>query len=250
MREVTFKEFAQLAKRRGHTVDSLTDLFRGKIEDAREFFERVLSCRYKGEDRSNAVIPYRSVIEFYRQDCHFFMDLNPKQRLCACGCSQPVFDRKKWAKPGCRKRTQQQESETVIFASASVSFIDVKVGQKQPMATLPLTERFEANFQAVGQAGRVRGSVYHWRICRHGRGGRRRSDNNSAAALHGRIAWLLRGTIFLVFRVGFLPNDEGSAQTGLNLPVRQMPRLNGDQGQSCNATRYCCFKFLHGGSVT
>jgi hypothetical protein len=119
VREVTFKEFAHLAKRRGHTVDSLTDLFRGKIEDPREFFDRVLSCRYKGEDRSTVVIPYRSVIEFYRQDCHFFMDLNPKQRLCACGCGLPVFDRKKWAKPGCRKRTQREQSVTEFFAEAS-----------------------------------------------------------------------------------------------------------------------------------
>lgn len=106
--EVTLGEFAQLAKRRGHTVDSLADSFRGKIEDPREFFERVMSCRYKGEGRSDVVIPYRSVIEFYRQDCRFFKDLNPKQRLCACGCGQPVFDRKKWAKPGCRKKTQRE----------------------------------------------------------------------------------------------------------------------------------------------
>lgn len=119
MREVTLREFAQLAKRRGHTVDSLTDLFRGKIEDPREFFERVMSCRYKGEDRSNVVIPYRSVIDVYRQDCHFLKDLNPRHRLCACGCGQPVFDRKKWAKPACRKKTQRRESVTANFAFAS-----------------------------------------------------------------------------------------------------------------------------------
>jgi hypothetical protein len=117
--EVTLGEFAQLAKRRGHTVDSLTDAFRGKIEDPREFFERIMSCRYKGEDRSDVVIPYRSVIEFYRRDCHFFKDLNPNHRLCACGCGQPVFDRKKWAKPGCRKKTQRQESVTANFGFVS-----------------------------------------------------------------------------------------------------------------------------------
>jgi hypothetical protein len=52
------------------TVDDLVDLFRGKIEDPREFFERVMSCKSKlngrYEDRTDVVIPYRSVIEFYQ----------------------------------------------------------------------------------------------------------------------------------------------------------------------------------------
>jgi hypothetical protein len=106
--EVTFEDFMQVAKRRGHTPESLAALFRGKIEEPRDFFERAMSCRYHGEDRSNVVIPYRSVIEFYLQDCHFFKDLNPGQRLCACGCGLPVFDRKKWASDGCRKKVQRE----------------------------------------------------------------------------------------------------------------------------------------------
>ena len=60
MREITFKDFMQVAKRRGHTPESLASLFRGKIDEPREFFERVMSCRHKGEDRNNVVIPYRS----------------------------------------------------------------------------------------------------------------------------------------------------------------------------------------------
>lgn len=59
-------------KNRSHDVDDLVDLFRGKIEEPREFFDRVMSCqaRVNGrlEDRSQVVIPYRSVIEFYRQE--------------------------------------------------------------------------------------------------------------------------------------------------------------------------------------
>jgi hypothetical protein len=57
MREVTLKDFAAVAKR-GLTVESLADRFRGKIENPSEFFERVMTCRYKGEDRSGVVIPY------------------------------------------------------------------------------------------------------------------------------------------------------------------------------------------------
>jgi len=105
--EVTFKDFAMLAMKRGHTSASLAELFRGKVEDPRELFERVMSCRYKGEDRSEVVIPYRSVIEFYRQELHYFQDSHDDHRRCACGCGAPVFDRKKWATPACKKRMQR-----------------------------------------------------------------------------------------------------------------------------------------------
>jgi hypothetical protein len=107
MREVTFKDFAPVARKRGHTAKSLADRFRRKIEDTSEFCERVMTCRYKGEDRSLVVIPYRSVIEFYNEELHYFQDSNQKHRQCACGCGQPVFDRKKWATPACKKRIQR-----------------------------------------------------------------------------------------------------------------------------------------------
>ncbi len=106
------------AKAQAHG-DDLVEIFRGKIEEPREFFERVMSCRYHGEDRSDVVIPYRSVIEFYRQDCHFYKDVNPKHKGCACGCGRPVFDRQKWASPGCRKRAQREQSVTANFAEAT-----------------------------------------------------------------------------------------------------------------------------------
>jgi hypothetical protein len=107
MREVTFKDFAALAKKRGHTAESLADRFRGKIENASEFFERVMTCRSHGEDRSGVVVPYRSVIEFYLEELHYFGDSHEKHRRCACGCGAPVFDRKKWASPSCRQKTEK-----------------------------------------------------------------------------------------------------------------------------------------------
>ena len=109
---VTFREFRELMERRNHSVDELVDMFRGKIEDPREFFERVMSCRVKiggrYEDRSDCVIPYRSVLEFYRQELHFFKDAAKKtQRLCQCGCGKPVFGQYKFASDTCRKRLQR-----------------------------------------------------------------------------------------------------------------------------------------------
>ena len=108
MMEITFKDFMQVAKRRGHTPESLAALFRGKIEEPREFFERVLSCKWKGEDRSNVIIPYRSVIDFHNQEARYFTDSNDRHRTCACGCGLPVFDRKKWAGAACRKKVQRE----------------------------------------------------------------------------------------------------------------------------------------------
>jgi hypothetical protein len=107
MEQVTFKDFAAVAKKRGHTAESLANRFRGKIENSSEFFERVMTCKYKGEDRSWVVIPYRSVIEFYNEELHYFGDSHAKHRRCACGCGAPVFDRKKWASSACKKRIQR-----------------------------------------------------------------------------------------------------------------------------------------------
>ena len=128
MMEVTFKDFAAIAKKRGHSPESLAELFRGKIEEPREVFERVMACRYKGEDRSGVVIPYRSVIEFYQAELHYFQDSNTKQRRCACGCGLPVFDRQKWATPGCRQREARRKVTDTHFACVDVAdFVDARV---------------------------------------------------------------------------------------------------------------------------
>jgi hypothetical protein len=96
--------------RRKHNVDELVQLFRGKIDDPRDFFERVISCRHHGEDRGGVVIPYRSVVEFYNHELHFFKDTAGKhQRLCVCGCGKPVFGQHKYASEACRKRRQRQK---------------------------------------------------------------------------------------------------------------------------------------------
>ena len=98
-REVTFGQFAKLAEQRHWTVESLSARFRGKIEEPREFFTRVL----KGSNGAN-VLPHRSVIEFYDEARSLRSALPLAHTLCACGCEQEAFDRQKWARPACRKR--------------------------------------------------------------------------------------------------------------------------------------------------
>jgi hypothetical protein len=77
---VTFRDFQKLMAKRRRTVDDLVDIFRGKLEENRSFFERVMSCQWRNpetgrfEDRSDAVIPYKSVIEFYLKEQHYLED--------------------------------------------------------------------------------------------------------------------------------------------------------------------------------
>ena len=85
------KEFAALAYRCGRGAKSLAGLFRGKIDDPLDFFERVRSCQYHNEDRSAVAIPYRAVSDFYQAELHYYADSNSKHRVCPRGCSRPVF---------------------------------------------------------------------------------------------------------------------------------------------------------------
>ncbi|MDZ4346913.1 MAG: hypothetical protein U1E51_31255 [Candidatus Binatia bacterium] len=78
--EITFKEFQKLMLKRKRSVDELVDIFRGKIEDSRGFFDRAMTCQWRNpktgryEDRSQVVVPYRSVIEFYLKEVHYLGD--------------------------------------------------------------------------------------------------------------------------------------------------------------------------------
>jgi hypothetical protein len=89
MDQVTFTDFTKLAARRHWTPESLAKRFRGVIENPSELFHRVFESK-----NAAAIIPYRSVIAFYSQELSSHNVLVTKHRLCACGCSQLVFDRK------------------------------------------------------------------------------------------------------------------------------------------------------------
>lgn len=102
---ITYSEFAKLAQQRHWTVESLAARFRGKIDEPREFFTRVL----KGSNGAG-LLPYRSVIDFYEEAQSVAPALPNAHKACACGCKQEVFDRQKWARPGCRKRVARKRA--------------------------------------------------------------------------------------------------------------------------------------------
>ena len=102
MSEITFGDFAKLATKRGLTPEYLAERFTDKIERPSEFFHRVFQGQYAA-----VVMPYHSVVSFYASELECHQDSIGQHRVCACGCGQPVFDRKKWARPACKKRTQR-----------------------------------------------------------------------------------------------------------------------------------------------
>ena len=60
----------RLMLKRKRSVDYLVDIFRGKLDGNRSYFERVMSCQWRNsetgrnEDRRSVVIPHKGVIEF------------------------------------------------------------------------------------------------------------------------------------------------------------------------------------------
>lgn len=105
IKEVAFKDFAALAAKREWSPEFLAERFKAKIEGPSEFFHRLFQPRY-----GDVVIPYRSVLSFYFQELRFHQEQTGNRRVCACGCGLPVFDRKKWASPGCKKRIGRKRS--------------------------------------------------------------------------------------------------------------------------------------------
>jgi hypothetical protein len=74
-----------LVKMCRRSVDDLVDIFRGKLDDTRSFLDRVMSCRSRNPDidRSDVVIPYRSVIEFYLKETQYLKDSEAEQERFA-----------------------------------------------------------------------------------------------------------------------------------------------------------------------
>ena len=108
VRMVTFREFRDLARKRGWTVDFLVEHFRGKFGDrgdVRRLFEDIMHQRRFNEN----LIPYRSVITFFETELGYHQAETGREHRCACGCGMRVFDRRKWASETCRKRGQRRQ---------------------------------------------------------------------------------------------------------------------------------------------
>jgi len=136
IQEVTFKDFSDLARRRRWTPQSLAEKFRRRIEAPMEFLSRCLSGRYPA-----VVIPYRCIVDFCRREIAIEQQRSGNGKKCACGCGLPVFDRKKWALPGCKKRTARKKvTDQQKRGRQVVDFVEAKPGQNGGMATTPLPD--------------------------------------------------------------------------------------------------------------
>lgn len=131
--EITFKEFSKLMVKRKRNVDDLVDIFRGKLDDPRNFFDRVMSCQWRNpdtsryEDRSDVVIPYRSVIEFYRQEIAHLKDSEEEE-------NRRAFKRKRGPVSEERREDLRRQLEKARAAK-------VRDSQKSPPATREIIEK-------------------------------------------------------------------------------------------------------------
>ena len=129
-REVTFGEFVKLATKRGLTPEYLAERFSDKIERPSEFFHRVFQGQY-----APIVIPYRSVLAFHDSELWYHQDSTGRHNVCACGCGQLVFDRKKWASAGCKKRVAREKTtDHKKGLSQLADLVEAKPGQNPVMA--------------------------------------------------------------------------------------------------------------------
>lgn len=104
MRQVTFGDFAKRAKQRHWSAESLA----ANVSRQNRSPVRILPSR--SERRGTVDSDCLSVgIELYESESTVTdMSTASGKAVCACGCGAPVFDRKKWATPGCKNRVQRR----------------------------------------------------------------------------------------------------------------------------------------------
>lgn len=145
----SFNDFASLSRQRAWTAQSLADRFRGKIENPAEFFHRVLEGK-----SPDSPIPYRSVIEFFAASQEIAAQGNAP--ACACGCGRTVFDRKRYALPGCKTRTARRKASGVTNAinrdGQNADFVDARRRQLGVTGRLPLTSSQHGAERKAGAA--------------------------------------------------------------------------------------------------
>jgi hypothetical protein len=92
---------------------------------AGNFFERVMSCRWRNpetgryQDRGGVVIPYRSVIEFYRRELAYLKDTEEEQARQALKRKRPVSEERKQA-----LRKQLEKARAARVQPSKIGYFD------------------------------------------------------------------------------------------------------------------------------
>jgi hypothetical protein len=99
---ITFKQFRDVAKREGWTIEFLVEQVRGEIDEPKRTMERILKT-----GPADTVIPYGCLLELYQKASK---KPAPVQRpgYCQDGCGQRVMGRQKFASDACRKRAARR----------------------------------------------------------------------------------------------------------------------------------------------
>jgi hypothetical protein len=101
---ITFKQFRDVAKREGWTVERLIALVKGGLDEPKRTIERILKT-----GPAETVIPYTCLIGLYQKATVTPAEGTPTGKgYCADGCGQRVMGRQKFATDACRKRAARK----------------------------------------------------------------------------------------------------------------------------------------------
>jgi hypothetical protein len=106
---ITFSQFRQVAKQRWRSNEWFTEHVKGEIDRPSDTLRRILhGAVVDGKQHllADVVISYRCLIELYQGATLPKLAL-VGEKACACGCGAKVTGKRKWARPGCRKRVQR-----------------------------------------------------------------------------------------------------------------------------------------------
>jgi hypothetical protein len=99
---ITFKQFRDVAKREGWTIEFLVEQVREEIDEPKRTMECILKT-----GPADTVIPYTCLIQLYEK-ATAIPEARPGEQSCACGCGGRVRGKQRFATSACQRRAHRQ----------------------------------------------------------------------------------------------------------------------------------------------